>query len=625
MVASAFQELLREDSLNPDYHFGYLTYSLSKQNTEGNTGLLGKYRRMERSRIREEADIGYFGEGLYYVNQNNPLMAVYNFNKVKNDQMKYINYALGQAYLEVNNYKKAKPFLEAELALKEGFHEGAVKALIKLYQKTGDRQALQDLVQMPGAIDYFPTEVARELAFRTWDFSGYAGALIHMMQRRFTLRDIMASALVMLIWLIYLLKLDIFHRESLLYIVLTLLVSMFLSFATFWLADALHHGLGFKMNGKLLNDFFAAVIGIGMIEEIVKITPLILILSFTKLIDEPFDYILYASVSALGFAFIENGLYYDESKLYIIHSRAMTSVVGHMFLSSLIAYGLILSRYRYKKFPAVLAFMLFYALASTIHGAYDFFIFEKMIGPWVIMFMVSIYLWVNFINNALNNSPFFTYRRKLHTDRLMFYLVTGLTGVLAFEYMSVGWSYGAEVANLSLIEASLSGSFLILMLAVSLSRLKLVNKQWRLFGFHLGAISSGIRGTGGYQLDPQKYLDETVHIQGYKYNPLLVKALPAPVKGAILKSVKLQIQSSEKTEDPYWFLLQLDHPIPWAGMEAAHVLIKFKEPDPDLDSATEHFVFLLAIPKLSMLDQQVKRRSAFRFMGWAIVKGNTSA
>ena len=621
MVSSGFQELLQQDSLNPDFHFGFLTFSLSTENTSGNTGILSRYRRLARSRIPEEADIGHFGEGLYYAERNNHLLAVYNFNKVKNGQMKYLNYALGVAYLKINNLKKAPLFLKTELALEGGYHEGAVKALIDLYRKTDAQDSLKALIQMPGMIRYFPSDIARELAFRTSDFSGYIIALVQMMQHQFTLRDLMASGLVMLIWLIYLLKLDIFHRENLFYILVTLLLGMVMSFATFWLADAVYHGLGINMNGKPFHDFIAAVIGIGMIEELVKIVPLILILSFTNLIDEPYDYILYAAVSALGFAFIENGLYYEESKLYIIHARAMTTVVGHMFLSSFIAYGLILSKYRYKRFPTALAFILFYGLASILHGAFDFFLFEKLFSLWVILFLISIYLWINFINNSLNNSPFFTYRRKLHTDKLMFYLVTGLTAVLAFEYMVVGWSYGPEVANRSLLEAGLGGSFLILVLAIGLSRLKLVNKQWRLFGFHLGALSSGLKGLGGYELDPQKYLDEPVYIQGYKYNPLLIKALPTQISGTILRSVSLQIQSSEKTEDPYWFLLKIDKPIPWSGMEVAHVLIKFKESDPELEEDEEHFVFLLAIPRLDMLEQPSLRRSSFRFMGWAIVTG----
>ena len=91
--------------------------------------------------------------------------------------------------------------------------------------------------------------------------------------------------------------------------------------------------------------FKGGVFGIGVIEEFVKFVPFLIILKFTKIINEPIDYIMYASLSALGFAFVENFNYFDDGSINIIHSRALTASIAHMVFSSLVVYGLILAKY----------------------------------------------------------------------------------------------------------------------------------------------------------------------------------------------------------------------------------------------------------------------------------------
>ena len=53
-------------------------------------------------------------------------------------------------------------------------------------------------------------------------------------------------------------------------------------------------------------DVETEVVPKGLSEEIIKIIPVLIILKTTKFINEPIDYIIYSSISALGFAFIEN-------------------------------------------------------------------------------------------------------------------------------------------------------------------------------------------------------------------------------------------------------------------------------------------------------------------------------
>jgi hypothetical protein len=256
---------------------------------------------------------------------------------------------------------------------------------------------------------------------------------------------------------------------------------MFFLLGVYFLSDFINQFLHFDLNGKMVNDFFYCVFGIGAVEELMKIIPLLLLIRFTKAVHEPYDYILYASLSALGFAFIENLKYFDERNLNIIHGRALASTVSHMFDSSIIAYGLILNRYKRKYNPG-LNFMLFFLLAALAHGFYDFWLINKAARDFsiftILFLIVGISVWDTFLNNALNNSDFFDKDKQLEAPKLRAYLIYSLSGILLFEYAALSIKYGPSVGGNNLFSSIYGGTYLLLFISSSLSRFKLVKGKW---------------------------------------------------------------------------------------------------------------------------------------------------
>lgn len=216
--------------------------------------------------------------------------------------------------------------------------------------------------------------------------------------------------MILMTWLMYLRRIDIYETEKWIFIFITLILGMLVCFATDYIYSYNEYNLGFTFTNTRYKNFLFSVIGIGAVEEIVKIIPLFIILLFTKAIDEPFDFIFYASLSALGFAFIENILYFKHSAINIIHGRALLSVVGHMFNTSVIAYGLILAKYKWKRnmFPA---FLLFFVLASLAHGIYNYLLIYNYLFVFLFYYYLCIKVWGTLINNALNNSKYFPWQR----------------------------------------------------------------------------------------------------------------------------------------------------------------------------------------------------------------------
>ena len=281
-----------------------------------------------------------------------------------------------------------------------------------------------------------------------------------------------------LIWLDYVLKLDIHEKTKKHYVWMVFILSIFF---THYLTGPLYNfvgELGYSLNGEPFNDFLYCVFSIGLIEEIVKLIPFLIILRFTKIIKEPYDYLLFASVSALGFAFVENVTYLNRFGAEIILARTFYAAVAHMTFSSTIAYGLLLKKYRFFKTPKFLIYGIFFLIAIFAHGFYDFWLINPAVSKFTafttLFFMITIHLWFTMNNNAINISNFFSPKANINNDRLKYQLVKNFLSLITFSYIYVAFSKSIPDANVFLIETSLTYGYMMFYLVVGLTRFNVV-------------------------------------------------------------------------------------------------------------------------------------------------------
>ena len=237
--------------------------------------------------------------------------------------------------------------------------------------------------------------------------------------------SVVVAALISLFWIMYLSWLDFYEREKKRYLLITFVLGSAFTFLVFPISGLINL-LGFNLNGDLWNDFLYCIFGIGTIEELVKFIPLFLMWRFSRQVDEPFDFLLYASISALGFAFVENILYLYQSDLSAVYARALYSSVAHMFFSSIIAYGWIWWEYRGGRFHIGI-FLALLLLASLAHGFYDFWLirFElKLQAITLLFFLLNLHVWVLMKNNLINISSFYNPRLKLNSHLFMYRLTS---------------------------------------------------------------------------------------------------------------------------------------------------------------------------------------------------------
>ena len=285
------------------------------------------------------------------------------------------------------------------------------------------------------------------------------------------------SAAISLLWIVYIRKLDIYEQEKWRYIGLVFIMSC----ATIWLVfpiSRLINNLGFSLTGEPINDFLYCVISIGMVEELVKMIPVLIIILNMKVINESYDYLFYASVSALGFAFIENILYINSSEMSSVIARLLVASVAHMTFTTTIFYGVLLSQFKYIKIPDPFVYLSFFLLASLAHGFYDFWLINQWASQYegltMLFFIVSMHIWFTMLNNGLNISQFYDRSIPLRIDKIKAYLIYALLVVFMSAFLVVGLLHGKRAANLFFWSNIISFGYFFIYIIYSHNRFKIV-------------------------------------------------------------------------------------------------------------------------------------------------------
>jgi RsiW-degrading membrane proteinase PrsW (M82 family) len=111
---------------------------------------------------------------------------------------------------------------------------------------------------------------------------GYCAGILSVIWHNMNLTGFVSALLILITWFIYIYRIDIFHKESLRYALITLFLGMGFSLLTFLISDIVNLVYHITYTGNLFNDLFLySFLGIGVIEEFVKLIPFLIILKFT--------------------------------------------------------------------------------------------------------------------------------------------------------------------------------------------------------------------------------------------------------------------------------------------------------------------------------------------------------
>ncbi len=602
-----YLEILASDSLDIDYHYGlissYFSYPPSNR-TIKEQDLIDIYWAYTEFSEKHANDIGFYSLGLISSMKQDYNNALIYYTQVSNDTLKYLNNSIGRVYSELNDFNQAEKYFLKAIKSK-GNVEGAYSNLINNYYSQRRLDDLYELLKNREARKYFPSELKRYMYLSKFNLLRYFETVFQHTYQNQNLAGFLGALLVMLCWLFYLRRIDIYEPEKWKHIILIFILGIIFSEFTFLLSDLSSMFTGFNLNGGVFNDLFYCIIGIGVIEELVKILPVILLLKYTRAINEPVDYLVYGSVSALGFAFAENLLYFNSYGPQIIMGRALTAVVFHMFLTSLAAYGLMLKKYKSGK-GILTDFIKFFVLAAIIHGLYDFWLINQTASRFALLSMVILVFCFSFFNtlisNSLSNSDFYDEHIHLNRRKLQNYLVYALSLVLMFQYLSIAFKFGHEEGWHSLKSSLISGGYLIIFISANLGTISIKHRKWKPLQIKLP------RFTLKLDHNPNDVIGEEFEIKAISKNRDLKRLCPN--KGKIVRRETV-------SENPDWYLFEFENKKEILEFNGRYILIKAKAPDKPIRSNRNTEVAVFVFLSDEKIDQEIKLREDFLFKGWA--------
>ncbi|MDX1406250.1 MAG: PrsW family intramembrane metalloprotease [Woeseiaceae bacterium] len=193
-----------------------------------------------------------------------------------------------------------------------------------------------------------------------------------------------------------------------------LLLAFLLGLGSFYLGLFMYRALdvvGLRFDAYELAEtsktglFLYAVSVIGVIEELAKLVPFLLVVVHFKEFDEPVDGIIYASFIALGFATLENLEYVQFLSGVEAVARGFAGPVVHIVFASIWGYYIGTAWLcRRALLRTVLGAL---AVTAMLHGVYDFLVIAMPapVLPVAALLILAIWIWRLWLIRDLGKLP----------------------------------------------------------------------------------------------------------------------------------------------------------------------------------------------------------------------------
>jgi RsiW-degrading membrane proteinase PrsW (M82 family) len=423
---------------------------------------------------------GRFGLALIYKKSEQYELVLDQLQRVTITDKPYYNCELGWAQAYSGQLRKAINSFEKELTYKNGNKSSAYKGLAETLFATGNYDAIHTLMAEPIFVKNCPSYVLRNEYFLNGPFLTYC---INALKLNGTCDLIVAAILIALLWGYYYTRFKLFEQKDYLLYVSIFLISCIVTPFCIIPYDVLHNVFHIYNDGDVMSTVLYYILGVGIIEEITKSLPVIICLFlFSKRIKEPVDYLLLATISALGFATMENMMYFDlyfgNQNYDVIHNRVVISVIMHIFCSTIIWFGFM----KTKLLKNIKYVLICFLLSISAHGLYDVFLSQNSSAEFYIlsfpMVIFSFFALKMFYNSALNQSPSFDFRIEYASAEHSLILVASLGMIFIFEFVLDAIRFGAPHANDSLLSSLLVYTVIVLLYSSNFARIVLSNKHW---------------------------------------------------------------------------------------------------------------------------------------------------
>lgn len=448
---TVLQNMVRSDPLNLDLNYRYINNHFSIPTRARHDEEINAYYEDLTARP-SSADVGHYGKGLIAAQSKDYRRALDEYFRVVNKDQKYLNNSIGRVYLLLGDNAKAETYLQREVE-NGGNVGGAAQNLTVMYMQQNRFDRIRDLMQDPRTGEYVSAGTRRYVAFRTGDLLSYALLTFFSPFSDISVLAVFSALLICGMWFLFFWRIDIYEQEPLSVMAGALALGAIAAPASRLLSDTLWLVVPSGINPNALEQMIYSILNIGVVEEASKFIPVLVIAIWSKQINEPVDLLIYGGLSALGFATVENSLYFSSYGLGIVFGRFLTATIMHLAMTGFICYMWARARYL-KQGNTWLAILVGIALAAVIHGLYDYFILGELELSIVSVALMIAMAWAygRMITNLLNSSPLLD-EKRIAPDRLMNYNLLASTGIfmLLIAFLYNNFNYSTEIADSRLL------------------------------------------------------------------------------------------------------------------------------------------------------------------------------
>lgn len=515
------------------------------------------------------------------------------------------NLMLGD-YYEVQGDSSCINYWEAERKINPRY--ATTYDLIAFYYMDTDPDHFTKLLSDSRFRSKVNPDVRHYFSYRTKNWLQYAFSIIDSRIRSANWVAVIAAFLITLVWLAYVWKIDSFNPEKWWDVAIVFVLSCLATFLCLPLYDYAHLSLQFYLDGNAIHDFFYSFLVIGASEELVKFVPWIAYGFLMRKFKEPYDYLLYASIAALGFAFVENWMYLENYRSITV--RSLMAIVAHMFDACIIAYAFILARFRYADKPwRHLLPVAGFILAALSHGFYDFWLISPAVNNLhfitLIFFILSLHVWFFFKNNAINHSAYYNPAKQINIAFIRDLMVFSILGILMMQYVLIAEKFGTSTANGNIFYRSNIVAGFLFYFNYQVGQLKVERGIWSRFRIKLPPL---LRNPISLRDDKVETPDLTGRILTFytsKSNRYLGSQLP--ISGYLMQKRTVQ-------GDDDWYLVELVRALTNPNCLPRHVFVRCKVAGETLETDKVEVLFML-IPSEHLLHVPTIHTSELRYTG----------
>ena len=305
------------------------------------------------------------------------------------------------------------------------------------------------------------------------------------------------------VWVNYFKSISVFKKLGYVYLIIPIFFGVFSAIPLSFFSDYIPN---FKIAKVVIEEFSKLLLFV------------LYFYIFRSRFHEISDYIISIALVALGFATFENIIHINaefsinQNKLILI-KRIVLTPICHMVYSVLILYGFMKYKFQSRNKKILIRFLLFSLLCHFIYnllvdaqiqkyldiglkpflGIADTEIFH--ISWSMILYMVCFFLivsiFINILNNALNNSNVFSYKIVINPDKILlpqlfFYSLIFVVQIIIFVLFTPDLfaknPYVNKPAQVELVKSffiMFIFYYMVLIMLMRISRFKFLHKRWK--------------------------------------------------------------------------------------------------------------------------------------------------